>query len=146
MHLSSIVFLVHRCHGDILDRGLEFDQRVRPVMVIDRASFAIGTKVRIIAHGTLVPIPDDVRPSIFVLTERPIAIDTVVFPAESYGSFDRFVDGYEAVSWVYVASIRDALRAVIPVRAVEALVTNSIDRLRRCSQLNAILTLRGDGE
>jgi len=98
-------------------------------VLVDGASLAIGTKVGIVAHGTLVPVPDDVGSSTFVLTEGPIAVNTIVLASASRWGFNRLINGDEAMSRVYEASIRDAIRAVIPVGAVEALMANAIDRL-----------------
>jgi hypothetical protein len=99
-------------------------------VLVDGTSLASGAKVGIVAHGTLVPVPDDVGSSIFGIADRSIAINTVMFVSASRWGINRFINRDEAVSRVYEASIRNAIRAVIPIGAVETLVANAIDRLQ----------------
>jgi hypothetical protein len=82
---------------------------VCPIVLVDGTGFAVGAEIRIVAHGTFVPIPDNVGSCVFGLAERSITIDTVMLAGAGRWGFDGFINRDEAMTWVYEASVRDAV-------------------------------------
>jgi len=124
-----MLVFAHSRNADVADWGLELDQRVSAVVLVARRCFAICAEVHIIADGALVADTLDVGRSSLVLAKRAIAVDAVVALVGDARLGYRLIDGHEAVHGVVEASTLDALGAVIPVRAVQALVTHTVDVL-----------------
>lgn len=128
--------IAHCSNGDITDRRLELDKRVSFVVRIRGASFATGTEICVVANGTLVTISLDIRlTTVGLVTERSITVDAMMASLTAvrsrHGSHitERLVNGDESVTRVDICGIRHARGAEIPVRAVKALVANTIDVL-----------------
>ncbi len=94
-----------------------------------RQRFAAGAEVGIVADRTLVPNPRNVRSILLSFAERTIAVNADVSLGALRHLRNRFVERYKAMSWMAVTSILEASRAVVPVRAVHALVTYTMDVL-----------------
>jgi hypothetical protein len=94
-----------------------------------RQSLAFSTKVRIVAHGALVTVSRDVASAREVSAKWSITTDTEVNRLRSRGASKRFIDWSETVSRVDNLSTLDTGCAVIEVRACEALVSNTNNRL-----------------
>lgn len=117
------------------DRRLELDQRVRLVVLGGGVGLAVGAEVDVVADGALVANATDVR-ALANRAKRPVAADADMRGLGSYAAevTQRLVDGYEAMVGVHEARVRDAGTAVIPVRAVQALVANTCDVLGLVSE------------
>jgi hypothetical protein len=76
--------------------------------------------------------------SIARVAKRAVTVDAVVTglagerPSQRCKIVEGFVDWHKAVAGVDEASIGDASCAKVPIRAVEALVTNTVDILFHC--------------
>jgi hypothetical protein len=119
-----------RCDVHTADHSLELDERVSFIVEVGRASLATGTEVGIVAYGTLVAVSNNIRR--LVATERPIAVDSIVASLaklSSTGIADWFINGDKAMAGVDEAGIDNACRAIVPVGAIEALVTDTKDGL-----------------
>ncbi len=88
------------------------------------------------ADGALVSVAlDEGLHSTAGVAERTIAVDAVVAGLGSVGPrqdrkiIERIVDRDKSVTWMNEASIRVASRAEVPVRAVKALVADTVDVL-----------------
>jgi hypothetical protein len=121
---------------DIADRSLEFNQGVSLVVWVRWASLAAGTEIGVMADSTLVSITLDIRLStIGTVAKRSITVDAMVTSLGSIRSrhgcdiVEGFVDGYEAMASMDEASIDVAGWAEVPVWAIKALVTNTVDVL-----------------
>jgi len=118
------------CDIHTTDHSLELDQRVSFVVEVGRASLATGTEVGIVAYGTLVAVSNNIRG--LVPAERSITVDPIVAsPAElsSTGIADWFINGDKPMSGVDETGIDNACGAIVPVGAIEALVTDTEDVL-----------------
>lgn len=126
-------------NADVTDRRVEFDQRVRLVVRVARAGLAVGTEVNVIAHGTLVPSPKDVsRIALVSRAERPIAADSNVNGLGSravdlVGNLQGLINGHKAMARVGHPGVGNAVDAVVPVGAVEALVAYTGNELEASS-------------
>jgi len=128
--------VTHGCNTDIANRSLELDERVGLVVSIGWASLTTGTKVGVVADGTLISVALNVcLGSACTGTERTITVDAVVASLSSAvfrqcGRIEKsLVDWDKSVLRVNEARIDDACGAVIPIWAIEALVTDTIDVL-----------------
>jgi hypothetical protein len=119
-----------RCDVHTTDHSLELDERVSFVVEVGWTSLATGTEVGVVTYGTLVAVSNNIRR--LVATEWSVAVDAIVASLSklsSTGIADWFIDGNEAMSGVDEAGIDNTCRAIVPVRAVEALVTDTKDVL-----------------
>jgi hypothetical protein len=115
---------------NVANRCLELDQRVGLVVREGRAGFAIGAEVRIVADSTLVSNTSDII--VLSHTKRTVAADAIMNGSAVTSNAwlaERLIDRNEAVVGVHKASVEDAVSAVVPVRAVEALVADASDEL-----------------
>lgn len=94
------------------------------------------------ANSTLVSVTLDVGlNTIALVAKRTITIDAVMTGLAGEGSGQRckivkgFIDWYESVAGVDEVGIGDASCTEVPIRAVKALVTNTIDVLFLHQQL-----------
>ena len=129
-HWLAVIMIARRCDVHTTDHSLEFDERMSFVVEVGRASLTTGTEVGIVAYGTLVAVSNNIRR--LVAAKRSITVDAIVAsPAElsSTGIADWFIDGDKAMAGVDEAGIDNACRAVVPVGAVKALVTDTEDVL-----------------
>jgi len=116
------------------DRRLELDERVGLVVGIVGVGFASLAEIGIVADGALVPIANDVGN---VLAgngaQRAIAANAnMVRPAggavmEPSDKLERLIDWDKSVTSMSERGVVYALVAVVPVRAIQALVTNTSD-------------------
>jgi hypothetical protein len=79
------------------------------------------------ADGTLVAIASN--PSRVSLAEGPVAVDTLVDLGAPTGIWDGLINGSESMSGMGDSRVFDAIGAVVPVGAVQALVANPVDIL-----------------
>jgi hypothetical protein len=132
-HRLAILVIAHGGDRDVPDRGLELDEGVRFVVGVGRVGLAVGTEVRIVADGALVPVSGDVRlKAVGGIAERSIAIDAVVTgPADEWSALGGvgLVHRDKLVLRVDKAGVDETLRAVVPVWTVHTLVANTIDVL-----------------
>lgn len=91
------------------------------------------------AHSTLVSVSLDVGlNAIGRVAKRTIAVDAMVAGFALEGSSERrkivdgFVDGHESVTGVDEACVGNAIGTEVPIRAIEALVTYTVDVLIQC--------------
>jgi hypothetical protein len=113
---------------DVADRSLELDQRMCLVVVVCRTGFTVGTEVQIAANSALVSSATDVvRIDVASRAKRSITADANVNGCwcAKADIFKWFVDWGESVTRVDNPDGLHASRTIIPVRAVEALVTNT---------------------
>jgi hypothetical protein len=133
-HAFAIALSTGRRNANVLDRGLEFDQGVGLVVAVRRTRLAVCTEIGVMADGTLVTLANDVAVTA-ALAQRAIAANAkMVGPADgtdvhTLPRFNILIDGHETVVRVDESSIDNAVVAVVPVRAVEALVTDATDGL-----------------
>lgn len=120
--------ITHCRNADATDWSLDLDHRVGLVVQVGWASLTAGTEVGIMADSTLVTVTLDVRA--LVLAKWAITEDTlVILFASQHWVRKRIVNRDEAVALVDEWSAPEASAAVVPVWAVEALVTNTEDGL-----------------
>jgi hypothetical protein len=89
------------------------------------------------ADGTLVAISNNVRVVGFVggIAKRSITVDFVMCDSVTVcherlvDITKRFIDWYKSMAWVDKSSVDDAGSAVVPIRAVETLVSDTVDVL-----------------
>jgi hypothetical protein len=126
--------IAQSCNTDVANWGLEFDEGMGAVVGIRGAGLTASTEIGVVADGALVPVSLDIGLGA-ILAKRAVAVNTVVAclatvqSRQSCSVCERLVDWYEAVSRMNEVGIRNAGRAEVPVWAVEALVTNTIDVL-----------------
>lgn len=99
------------------------------VVLVAWVRFAILAEVGVVAHSALEACTLNVREVLFVLTQRSIAVDTVMTATARHRLGERLVDWDEAVTGVDNLGTLQALRAVVPVWAVQALVADAVDEL-----------------
>jgi hypothetical protein len=121
--------LIHRSNANILDRGLELDKRVSAIVVVARQSLARRAEVRVMAHSALVADTRDVGLVDLVPAEWAIAVDARVASEHRLRLRDGVVDGREAVTGMLERGLGNARAAVVPIRAVQTLVTDAKDCL-----------------
>jgi hypothetical protein len=128
--------ITQSCDANIADRCLEFDERMSPVVWVGRAGLTGSTEIGIMTHSALVSVSLDIRlNTITRIAERSITIDSVMASLGNERSgqgckiIERFVDRHESVAGVDKASIGDASSTEVPIWAVEALVTDTINVL-----------------
>jgi hypothetical protein len=125
--------IAHGGDRNVPDRGLELDEGMRFIVGVGRVGLAVGTEVRVVADGALVPVSGDVRlKAAGGVAERSIAIDAIVTgPAGEWSALGgvRLEHGDELVLRVDKAGVDETFRAVVPVWTVHALVANTIDVL-----------------
>jgi hypothetical protein len=130
-HWLAVIMVACCCDIHTADHSLELDQRVSYVVEVGRASLATGTEVGIVAYSTLVAVSNNIRR--LVAAEWSIAVDTIVASLaklSSTGIADWFINGDKAMSGVDEAGIDNACRAIVPVGAIKALMTDTKDVLR----------------
>ena len=102
-------------------------------MGIGRAGFAVGTEINIVTDGTFIPDTGDISRAAALSrrAQRTVAADTdMCGTRRSDADVGKwFVDGNETVVRVNETSMLLARRTVVPVGAVEALVTHTADVL-----------------
>jgi len=106
------------------------------VVLISGQSLAIGTEIGVVADSALVAVTLDPKATLRLAgTQRAIATDAIVNGrARVMEHRNGFVDGCETVGGVDEMSRLNAFGAVVPVRAVEALVANSSEGLTRVNE------------
>jgi hypothetical protein len=111
------------------DRSFKLDEGVSAVVLVVRKSFTVGTEIGVIADGTLVARTRDVALGWLVLAQGAIAEDAVVDLVDTRGFSEGIVNGHEPMVGVILRSGRDAVLAVIPIRACHALVADADNAL-----------------
>jgi hypothetical protein len=113
----------------VVDRGLELDQRMSLVVESSGQSLTVLAKVCVMADDALVSHTLNVRLLRVSLAKRTIAVDAMVRDRRGRTTLELLIDGGEAVTRMSVTSILVALAAVVKVRAVEALVTHTVNHV-----------------
>lgn len=120
------------CHTDMADRSLELDQGVSLVVGSGGISFAVGAEVKVIADSALVTNSTNVgRVGIVTGAQGTVTADTNVNRrrASPANVGESFISRHETVAWVSEVAVLVAIRAVVPVRAVQTLVTDTCNVL-----------------
>ena len=99
------------------------------VVLVAGMRFAVLAEIGIVANSALVARTLNIREVLLVLAQRSIAVDAIVTAAARKWLGERLVDRDEAMTRVNDVSTLQALGTVIPVWAVQALVTDAIDEL-----------------
>ncbi len=118
------------CDVHTTDHSLEFNEGMSFVVKVRWASLATCAEVGIVTYCTLVAVSNDVRR--LVATKRSITVDAIVAGLAKLSSTrvaNWFIDGNEAMSGMDEVRINNACRAIVPVGAVKALVTDTKDVL-----------------
>lgn len=121
--------ITHGAHGHATNGGLELDQWVSAIMVVGGKGLAACTEVGIITHSALVANAVDVALGRLVLAKRAITENTIVDFMLTGSLANSIVDWNEAMVGVALRGIHNTLRAEIPIRARQALVTDTNDAL-----------------
>lgn len=117
------------------NRSLELDKWVSLVMSVSGAGLASLAEVGVVANSALVAVANNVSVAVGpVIAKWAIAANAEVYRTRLEAEvgitvclLQRLVDGHEAVARMDDRGIQNTLRAVVPVRAVQALVTNTTD-------------------
>ena len=99
------------------------------VVLVAGVRLAVLAEVCVVAYSALVASTLDVGKVLLVLAKGPIAVDAVVTATAGKRLGKGFIDRHEAVTRVDDLSALQALRAVVPVGAIQALVADTIDEL-----------------
>jgi hypothetical protein len=123
--------------ADVAHRRLELDERMGLVVFIGRVGLAAGTEVEIMADSTLVTSAANIRgPAAGGLAHGAVAADAHMnrlrCEARIWGIGKGLVDRGEAVARVDKAGIHYTVSAVVPIRALEALVADASNVLIQC--------------
>jgi len=129
--------VAHSGDADIANRSLKLDERMGLVVSVGWTGLTSGTVVGIMADSTLVSVASDVclLKSSGGIAQRTITVDAVVASlglralVNGGGIKKGFVNGYKTMPGMNEGRISNAGRAEIPIGAIEALVTNTIDVL-----------------
>jgi hypothetical protein len=123
------LWFTQRGDANVADGGLELDQRMSVVVLVGWECLAVCTKVRVVTHSTLVANTLDVRQLVFVLAQRAIAVDAVMAGTTTMWLLQRIIDWHEAVPRMSSLRVLDAVGTVIPVRADQAFMADTVDKL-----------------
>jgi hypothetical protein len=85
-----------------------------------------------VADGTLEAVTTDIVLATLHGAQWTIAVDAEVSLWAWAGEIERLVERGEAVAWVDLCCTEVAGRAIVPVRAIQALVSNADDCLGDC--------------
>lgn len=133
---STESIIIHRAHAHTANGLLELDQGVGVIVGISWQGFTVLAEVDIMTNSTLVARSSDEALSRLVLAQGPIAEDAIVNSEIMRAITDSLVDRGKSVAWVIIASIHEAVRAVVPVGAGHTLVASANNALGN-SQLTA---------
>jgi hypothetical protein len=110
-------------------------------VLVGRQSLAVGTEIDVVTDGTLVANTRDVALGGLVLAEGSIAEDAIVDRVLVGLLTDGFIDRGKSVARMVLGSIHDAVRAVVPVGARQALVAGANDALFTAITNGSVLEL-----
>lgn len=128
IHTLARALLTERTDGYVTDRSLEFDKGMCTVVAVGRDSLAVSAEVCIVANCTLVANSRDVL--LVALAEWAVAEDAKV-DFTTFGDFSNgLIDRGESMAWVSLWRLIDAFKAIIPIRAVQTLVSNADEGLK----------------
>lgn len=119
----------------IAHRGLELDHRMRLVVWIGGITLAAGAEIGIVADGTFEAIASDVALTPIIVAKRSIAIDAVVTrfamkdTSETGKVTQSLINRHKSMLRMNGICVWETCRTEIPIRAVQALVADSIDVL-----------------
>ena len=123
------VLLATSSNGAIAHRSAEFDLRVGVAEKLYGKSLAAGTEIRIMADSTLVAIANDEAMLGIFLAERSIISDSELNRTKRDGTINSVMDWHEALAVADNAGVLDAGGTVVPIKASQALMTDSTDGL-----------------
>jgi hypothetical protein len=121
--------IVHGRNADATNGGLKLDERMSVVVTVARVSLAVLAEIGVVAHSALVTDTLNVRQVLLVLAQGTVTIDAGVAVAAVERLGQRFIDWHKTMAGVDVLRALDTVGAVVPVWAVQALVTDAIDEL-----------------
>jgi hypothetical protein len=102
---------------------------VGAVVLVAWQSLARGAEICVVANSALVSDALDVVLVGLAATQRSIAVDAEVANSDTTRLRNWLVEGREAMAWVDVVNVLVAVVAVVPIRAIQALVANAEDLL-----------------
>lgn len=130
-HRDPVGIEARRAHDSLADGSLEHDERVSLVVSVGRMGLASGAEVGVGADSALVADPRDVRHDRVRPTQGTVAADALVngtaLELEALGK--RLIDRREAVAGMLHMTLGYTVVAVVPVGAVEALVSDTSDEI-----------------
>jgi hypothetical protein len=132
-HRQTLTALVFTRSSDtnVTNRRLEFNEGVRLVVGVGRTGFTIGAEISVMTNRALESLANNIlRTALPRSAQRAITGDAEMSSTRggAEGSVSQgFVNGDEAMARVNEASVSNAVRAIVPVRTVETLVTNTSD-------------------
>ena len=88
---------------------------------------ALGTEVSVVTNSALVTVSNNVVGDF--LAQWAVAVDAVVNYVPLGREWDRFIERNETMAWMGSASIFDAIRAKVPIWALQAFVASTINVL-----------------
>jgi hypothetical protein len=100
---------------------------MRVVVPIAGMRLAVMAEVSVMADSTLVADALNVGNVLLVPTQGTVAVDTIVAVTTVKRLGQRLIDGHKAMARVDVLGAFNAVGAIVPVWAVQALVTDTID-------------------
>ena len=100
------------------------------VVMERRHSFAIGTEVSVRTDSTLVACASNILVVGFTGAQRAITVDAKVDLLTQVRVSDFFIKSGKTMAGMDLRCAEHASRAVVPVRAAQALVTDTIDALQ----------------
>ena len=103
------------------------------VVAMGRKSLTAGTEIGVMAYGALVTIAHDPILVLLGSAKRAIAVDPMVDLFARARKGQRLMDGDKAMTRVGGLGILDAVIAIVPVWASQALVANTIEILSSVS-------------
>ena len=112
------------------DWSLELDQGMGIVVLNRGSSLTICAEVSVVADCALESITTNVVLATLDSAQRAIAVNAKMSLWAWAGESERLVERGEAVAWVNLCGTEMAGRAIVPVRAVQTLVSDADNRLR----------------
>lgn len=106
---------------------------MRVVVRVGGQSFASSAEVGVMAHGALVTRSNNVTRRSLVLAKRTIAVNATVHFQRKTRLSEGTVDRCKPMTRMGEMRSRNAIRAIVPVRAAQAFVTYAHDMLYHVS-------------
>ena len=98
------------------------------IVSVVRQSFTVGAEIGVMADSALISVTDDV--AFDGCAQRTVAVNATMSVLGGMHKLKRSIEGSEAVTIVFGTSRTDAVRAVIEIRAGQALMSDAENALR----------------